>query len=161
MRAGPILAQTGSALGLLLAVVLFNFILLHAAPGDVAEAIAGATGGATKESLDEIRHIYGLDQSLPRQFLIYVGNLLHGDLGTSAYFNAPVAGLILERLFPTILLVGAALTAAVWRRSVRREFSVSSFRSFRCWVIRRRCSGPASFLFLSLHRGSLCFRHKV
>jgi len=113
MRAGPILAQTGSALGLLLAVVLFNFILLHAAPGDVAEAIAGATGGATKESLDEIRHIYGLDQSLPRQVLFYVGNLLHGDLGTSAYFNAPVAGLILERLFPTILLVGAALTAAV------------------------------------------------
>jgi peptide/nickel transport system permease protein len=97
----------------LLAVVLFNFILLHAAPGDVAEAIAGATGGATKEALDEIRHIYGLDQSLPRQFLIYVGKLLHGDLGTSAYFNAPVAGLIFERLFPTILLVGAALTAAV------------------------------------------------
>jgi peptide/nickel transport system permease protein len=113
MRGGPILAQIASALGLLLAVVLFNFILLHAAPGDVAEAIAGATGGATKEALDDIRHIYGLDQSLPRQFLIYVGKLLHGDLGTSAYFNAPVAGLILERLFPTMLLVGAALTVAV------------------------------------------------
>lgn len=113
MRGGPVLAQIGSALGLLLAVVLFNFILLHAAPGDVAEAIAGATGGATKDSLDEIRRIYGLDQSLPRQFLIYVGKLLQGDLGTSAYFNAPVAGLVLDRLFPTILLVGAALTAAV------------------------------------------------
>lgn len=113
MRGGPVLTQLGSALGLLLAVILFNFVLLHAAPGDVAEAIAGATGGATKEALDEIRHIYGLDQSLPKQFLIYVGRLAHGDLGTSAYFNAPVADLILERLGPTALLVGAALATAV------------------------------------------------
>jgi len=113
MRGGSILAPLASAVGLLLAVVLFNFLLLHAAPGDVAEAIAGATGGATKEGMDEIRRIYGLDQSLPRQFLVHVTRLAQGDLGISAYFNVPVASLILERLAPTALLVGTALAVAI------------------------------------------------
>jgi peptide/nickel transport system permease protein len=113
MRGGSLLAQIGSALALLFAVVVFNFLLLHAAPGDVAEAIAGAAGGATKETLDDIRKLYGLDQSLPRQFLTYACGLLRGDLGLSVYFNAPVSGLILGRIGPTALLVLSALALAI------------------------------------------------
>ncbi len=105
MRVNALLSQIGSAAALLFAVVLMNFLLLHAAPGDAAEAIAGATGGAKKEGLDEIRRLYGLDQSLPQQFAIYVGRLVRGDLGTSVYFNAPVVDLIAQRMGPTALLV--------------------------------------------------------
>lgn len=113
MRGGSVLGQIVSGCGLLFAVILFNFVILHMAPGDVAEALTSATGGATKESLEEVRHLYGLDLPLPTQFLIYVTRLLHGDLGTSIYFNAPVAGLILDRLLPTVLLVGTALALAI------------------------------------------------
>lgn len=112
MRARGVLGQILSACALLFAVVLFNFILLHAAPGDPAEALASATGGATKEILEDIRRTYGLDRPLYQQFFFYVGNILRGDFGTSIYFNAPVAGLILDRVAPTILLVGSSLALA-------------------------------------------------
>lgn len=112
MRVNALLSQIGSAAALLFAVVLMNFLLLHAAPGDAAEAIAGATGGATKEGLDEIRRLYGLDQSLPQQFAMYVGRLVRGDLGTSVYFNAPVVDLIAQRIGPTALLVLSSLAIA-------------------------------------------------
>jgi peptide/nickel transport system permease protein len=113
MRAGSLIGQFASGCVLLFAVVLFNFVLLHAAPGDPAEALAGATGGATLEGLTEIRKLYGLDQPLYHQFFVYAGDMLHGDLGKSIYFNAPVAGLILERVGPTVLLVGTALIFAI------------------------------------------------
>jgi peptide/nickel transport system permease protein len=46
---------------LLLAVVVFNFILLSLVPGDIAETIAGESGGASAELMAEIRRSYGLD----------------------------------------------------------------------------------------------------
>jgi peptide/nickel transport system permease protein len=113
MRGGSFIGQVVSGCMLLFAVILFNFMLLHAAPGDPAEALAGATGGATLEGLTEIRKLYGLDQPLYWQFLLYAGNILHGDFGQSIYFGAPVTGLILERVPPTILLVGSSLVFAV------------------------------------------------
>jgi peptide/nickel transport system permease protein len=113
MRGGSFIGQIVSGCMLLLAVILFNFMLLHAAPGDPAEALTGATGGATLEGLTEIRKLYGLDLPLYRQFFLYAGNILRGDFGHSIYFNAPVTGLILERVVPTILLVGSSLVFAV------------------------------------------------
>ncbi len=113
MRGGSFIGQVVSGCMLLFAVILFNFLLLHAAPGDPAEALAGATGGATLEGLTEIRKLYGLDQPLYWQFLLYVGNILRGDFGQSIYFGVPVTGLILERVLPTILLVGTSLVFAV------------------------------------------------
>ena len=47
---------------------------------------------------------YGLDQPIHIQFIRYVGNLLHGDMGQSIYTNEPVAREILDRLAPTIVL---------------------------------------------------------
>ena len=113
MRSGSIIGRIVSGLVLLFAVTLFNFMLLHAAPGDPAIALTGETGGATQETLQQIRQLYGLDQPLYWQFLIYAANVLHGDFGNSIYFNAPVTQLILERLRPTILLIGSSLVSAV------------------------------------------------
>ena len=61
---------------LLLAVIVFNFILIHLAPGDPAETIAGEMGGATEEILQQIRVAYGLDKSLPEQLLNYLGHVV-------------------------------------------------------------------------------------
>ena len=98
---------------LLLAVIVFNFTLIHLAPGDPAETIAGEMGGATEEIIQQIRVAYGLDKSLPEQLLTYLGRIVQGDLGNSFYFNSPVADLILERLPATLLLVFAAMFLAV------------------------------------------------
>lgn len=99
---------------LLLAVVVFNFILLSLVPGDIAETIAGESGGASAELMAEIRRSYGLDQPFHVQLLTYVGKVLQGDLGNSYYFNVPVLDLILDRLGPTLLLVVTALLLAIF-----------------------------------------------
>ena len=98
---------------LLVCVLVLNFFLIHAAPGDPAETIAGAMGGATAEMLSGIRAAYGLDKPLLVQLAIYLGHVAHGDLGRSYYFNQPVIGLIAARIGPTILLVFAAQMIAM------------------------------------------------
>jgi peptide/nickel transport system permease protein len=98
---------------LLVGVLVLNFFLIHAAPGDPAQTIAGAMGGATKKMLAEIRTSYGLDKPLLTQLGIYLDHVAHGNLGMSYYFNQPVISLIAERVGPTILLVLAAQVVAI------------------------------------------------
>ncbi|MDF2598262.1 MAG: binding-protein-dependent transport system inner rane component [Methylobacterium brachiatum] len=106
-------ATAANAVGLLLAVVVLNFLLIQAAPGDPAQVIAGEMGGASPEIMAEIRTRYGLDRSLPEQLATYVGKVVRGDLGYSFFFNEPVSRLILGRLPATALLVLSSLGLAV------------------------------------------------
>lgn len=106
------LAQLGRGLALVAAVVVLNFVLVHAAPGDPVETIAGASGGMSEELKAELRGQYGLDRPLYEQLGVYLAKVASGDLGHSYYFNLPVTGLILERLAPTLLLVITAVLAA-------------------------------------------------
>ena len=99
-------------LALVVAVVVLNFVLVHAAPGDPVETIAGASGGMSDELKAQLRTQYGLDKTLPVQLGVYVGKVLHGDLGYSYFFNVPVAGLIAERVPATLLLVLSSVLGA-------------------------------------------------
>ncbi|HYP85469.1 ABC transporter permease [Variovorax sp.] len=99
-------------LALVIAVVVLNFVLVHAAPGDPVETIAGASGGMSQELKDELRVQYGLDKPVTTQLAVYLGKVAQGDLGQSYYFNLPVSGLILERLPATLLLVFTAVLGA-------------------------------------------------
>jgi len=110
---GIVARRLAYAAALILAVIVLNFLLVHLAPGDPAEVIAGEMGGTTQEILAEIRHAYGLDKPLHEQLFIYLGRILRGDLGQSFYYNLPVADLILGRLGATLLLVVAALVWSV------------------------------------------------
>ncbi|MEM7116892.1 MAG: ABC transporter permease [Chloroflexota bacterium] len=98
---------------LILAVIVLNFALIHFAPGDPAEVIAGEMGGATEEMLASIRAAYGLDQPPARQLYIYLVRALRGDLGVSFFYNVPVSELIMQRLWPTLLLASTALILAL------------------------------------------------
>jgi peptide/nickel transport system permease protein len=98
---------------LVASVVICNFLLIHLAPGDVVDAIAGEMGGADPAFIDKLRAAYGLDKPLLEQLVIYAGHVLHGDLGQSLFFNAPVTTLILQRLPATMLLVLSALCIAL------------------------------------------------
>ena len=93
---------------LLIAVLVLNFSLMHAAPGDVADTISQSMGGADQELLDQIRADYGLDQPFLVQLGRYIGGVLQADLGYSFFYNQPVTQLILERLPATLLLVFTA-----------------------------------------------------
>jgi peptide/nickel transport system permease protein len=62
-----------------------------------------------QEDIERLTAQYGLDQPLPVQYLIWLGDVLHGDLGTSFKQYASVNSIIAPRIIPTFLLVGSAL----------------------------------------------------
>ncbi len=99
--------------GLIVAVLVLNFILVHLAPGDPADVIAGEMGGASETVMADIRAAYGLDRSVPEQLARYLGHVLTGDLGFSFYFNRPVTALVFDRMGATALLVMSAIVTAL------------------------------------------------
>lgn len=108
-----IFRRLGYGLILMIGVLVLNFFLIHAAPGDPAEVIAGEMGGITEDMMAEIRARYGLDKPLSVQLGIYLGNVMQLDLGMSYYFDRPVIELIGQRVWPTILLVLSAQLIAI------------------------------------------------
>lgn len=96
-----------------LGVVVLNFLLLQLAPGDLATVLAGEAGGAPKEYIEQLRQRFGQDQPVIVQLLSYMGNLLTLDLGYSFRQSAPVLDLLLDRLWPTLLLMGTTLVLSV------------------------------------------------
>jgi len=92
-------------------VALFVFALLRLTPGDPAAIIAGDY--ATPQDIARIRGALGLDRPLPVQIAIWVGQLAHGDLGTSIFSGLPVTTLIRQRLEPTVALTVLAMLVAV------------------------------------------------
>jgi len=107
-----LMSRLVQGLALVLAVVVLNFVLVHAAPGDPVETIAGASGGMDEKLQAELRAQYGLDQPLPVQLGIYLGKVVRGDLGYSYFFNLPVSGLIAERVPATLALVLTSVLSA-------------------------------------------------
>lgn len=91
----------------LFGVVAIVFAITHLIPGDPVTALVGDYP-APPDYVTQLRHDLGLDQSLWVQFLDYAGNLLHGNLGFSFAYNAPVATVIGERIGPTLVLAASA-----------------------------------------------------
>lgn len=109
-----IAARILQSFGLILAVIVLNFMLVQLAPGDAVDSLAGSAGEMSPETTQRLREQYGLDKPVTTQLITYVGNVLQGDLGVSiANNNRPVTEMIGERLWPTVLLSITALTFAV------------------------------------------------
>jgi peptide/nickel transport system permease protein len=94
---------------LLLGIVSLAFLISHFTQGDPLSAIVGERQMDNAEVVAAAKARWGLDKSLPEQYLIYVGNLLTGDLGTSFRTKQPVTQDLLERLPATLELVIAAM----------------------------------------------------
>ena len=110
---GFLLRRGVKAAIVILAIVVFNFFLIHAAPGDPASVIAGQSGAADAQFIAQLRAQFGLDEPLLVQLWIYVKGVLTLDLGFSHRQQQPVTVLILERLPATLLLTGTAFAFAV------------------------------------------------
>jgi peptide/nickel transport system permease protein len=98
---------------LLFFVMVINFLIIHAAPGDPITYLYGASAEVSAEQMNRLRAQLGLDQPLSVQFLFYVRNLLAGDLGYSVINRKPVLDLILERVPATLVLMSAAFVFSV------------------------------------------------
>lgn len=94
-------------------VALVVFLLIHLSPGDPAALIAGDL--ATGDDIAKLRVALGLDQPLWRQFMLWLGRLFAGDLGTSIFTQVPVSQLLAQRLEPTlsIALLTMSLTLCI------------------------------------------------
>lgn len=100
-------------LPVVLCIASLNFVLLHLAPGDAAEIVAGQSGHGSVEFVAELRRDFGLDRPLVEQYGIFVLKLLSLDLGYSHVQATPVATLIADRLPATLVLMVTALFAAM------------------------------------------------
>lgn len=92
-------------------VVVVTFLLTRALPGDPAAFFAGPA--ATAEAIEEVRQNLGLDKSLVEQFVIYLGELVRGDLGTSLTTGQSVVYDLTTRLPASLELTIAGLAIAL------------------------------------------------
>jgi len=106
------MVRIAQAIGLILAVIVLNYTLIHIAPGDAAVVIAGDASASDPELMDEIRAQYGLDKPFYQQVGTYIGNVAQGDLGTSIWDGETVTSKIASRLGATALLAFTALAFA-------------------------------------------------
>ena len=95
-------------------VSVFVFLAMRLLPGDpvLMYMSASSVQEITEEQLDEVRREFGLDKTLPMQYLDWITGVLHGDLGTSILNRSPVTQEILRRLPITLHLGVLAFIAA-------------------------------------------------
>ncbi len=101
----------------LVLVSILTFIIIQLPPGDFMtslQALAASSGsGADQASMDTLRHIYGLDESVTVQYFKWISGFVRGDFGYSFEWKRPVAELIGDRLALTLLLSIISL-AIMW-----------------------------------------------
>lgn len=96
----------------LLGVSVIVFFMMTLTPGDPVDIMVGDQN-VTEAQKQALRHDLGLDRPLPERFLVFLGNAITGDFGTSFYHRRPVVDVIAERLPATIELTLAAALLAI------------------------------------------------
>jgi len=95
----------------LFGIILVSFFMVKLIPGDPAVMMLGPT--ASQQSLAALRDKMGLSKPLWQQFAYYIGDVLHGNLGTSWQTTRPVTEDLLQRFPATLELVTFGLLLAI------------------------------------------------
>jgi peptide/nickel transport system permease protein len=111
MSGGYLLRRLLLAVPTLFGVAVIVFVLLRVVPGDPIAMMLPP--GARAEDIDNLRKLYGLDQSIFIQFIHWLPAVLHGNFGTSISMRQSVLPLILDHLPATLELAGLAFVIAV------------------------------------------------
>lgn len=135
---------------IILAIVVLNFFLLNLAEGDAVDVLAGEAGSATPEYMEEMRKKFGLDKPLPVQLAVYLKNVIQLDLGYSFRHDMQVTELIIDRFWPTLILMVSTILLAVgfgillglfaainlntWKDSVVSVFALITYATPLFWV---------------------------
>jgi len=134
MTRSYLLRKVAGALVTLIFVLAFNFLLFRVLPGNPAQILA-RNKLLPQEAVEQLEVDFGLDEPLISQFGLYIEDTLTGNFGISYTFREPVSGLIAERVWPTVLLIGVSTIGATiiglligiygaWRRG--SGFDISS-----------------------------------
>lgn len=152
---GSRLLYTVPVLWLVVSVV---FLLIHLVPGDPIQLMLGENAAST--DVEKVRHEYGLDLSLGRQYINYWKGVLQGNLGRSMGFNQPVNQMIAQRYPLTLQLTLAAMVVALLisipagvrsaRRRNRWDDRVLSFVSLLGLSFPNFALGPILILFFAI-----------
>ncbi len=94
---------------MLIGISLIAFVLSHSVPADPVNAALGEGALAKPELVKAYKEHWGLDKSLPEQYLVYIGNLARGDLGTSIISRRSVGEDLGEALPATFELATVAI----------------------------------------------------
>lgn len=94
----------------LIGVMIVVFLLLYVAPGDPVQDMVGERADA--ETIARLRKELHLDEPVAKQFVLYAGGVLKGDLGNSYITQRPIIRDIRERFPKTLLLAGTAMLLA-------------------------------------------------
>jgi ABC-type dipeptide/oligopeptide/nickel transport system permease component len=94
----------------LIGVMVVVFLLLYVAPGDPVQDMVGERADA--ETIARLRKELHLDEPVAKQFVLYAGGVLKGDLGNSYITQRPIIQDIKERFPKTLLLAGTAMLLA-------------------------------------------------
>lgn len=158
-----IFSKLAKVAGVILAIILLNFLLIRLAPGDPAVVMAGETGAADAHYMAQLRERFGLDRPLYAQAGIYLAGVIRGDLGYSYRQGTAVAELIIDRLPATLLLTVSAflfaILAGVWLGVIaamnagRLPDLVISIVSLLFYATPLFWMGLMSILLFSVHLG--------
>lgn len=106
-----VVRRTLQAIVVLWGVSVIVFVLLRLAPSDPVTIMLAET--ASPQQIAEARHHLGLDQPIYVQYLIFVDNALHGDLGDSIFYKEPALTVILQALPNTAILAAVAFALSL------------------------------------------------
>ncbi|PLZ00691.1 peptide ABC transporter permease [Burkholderia sp. WAC0059] len=107
-----VLRRVGMVIPTFVGITVLAFALIHLIPGDPIEVMMGERG-VDPQMHAEAMHRLGLDRPLPVQYLHYLGQVLHGDLGTSIVTNTSVASEFFARFPATLELSICAMLFAL------------------------------------------------
>jgi peptide/nickel transport system permease protein len=108
---GFLIRRTGQSVVVVFGVTLLTFILTRMLPGGVARAILGPK--ASRPEIIAFNQANGLDKPVPIQYLTYLNQLVHLNLGFSYRLNQSVVDLLRDYLPKTLLLLGLAYVVAL------------------------------------------------
>ena len=89
---------------IVLGVTVLVFFLIHLVPGDPARTILG--NHATPHKVALLHREWGLDKPLPVQYWRFLKRMVRGDMGSSLFYSVPAGRLVVQRLPPTLWLIG-------------------------------------------------------
>jgi len=107
---GYVIKRIGLSFPLILGVTVITFLLTRVLPGDPARTIAGVN--ATNEVVEQIRQKFGLNQSLPVQYFVYLKDLFRGNMGVSIRSTKSVMQEIMARFPNSLSLVTLSVACA-------------------------------------------------
>jgi len=109
--AGFVVRRLAQAIPLLFAIIALNFALIKLAPGDPVSVLV--PDGASIAYRERIQHELGLDRPVSLQFVSYMNDFAHLDLGYSLEYRSPVLPLIWSRIPATLLLSGTGFAISI------------------------------------------------